>query len=84
MKRRVFMDMLDLAWQDFKSQSPDTAVGIAIIMLHRSPDDHLEVQVGTNVAPEVVKFAFMQLVEGWLNDEHEFDYVKPRTPRKVI
>jgi hypothetical protein len=79
MNQRKFLDLLDLAWQDFSQDEP-SAVGMIIVMIHKRADDEMGLQVGSNVAPEVVRHALNELADSGL----EFDRVKGSPLRKVV
>jgi hypothetical protein len=83
MKQTTFMDLLDVAWQDFKAHSPD-ALGLAVVIMHKDPDDELAVQMGSNVPPDVVKYAFTSLVMSWAEGRNDFTQIPHRPRKKVV
>jgi hypothetical protein len=83
MKQTTFMDLLDVAWQDYRAHAPE-ALGMAIVIMHKDHDDEFSVQMGSNVPPEVVKYAFTSLVMSWAEGKNHFTKVQPRPRKKVI
>lgn len=77
------MDLLDLAWQDYKHQDRDI-IGMIVITIHRRHDDEIGLQVGSNVPPPVVEYAARELVRGWDAGENMFDIIPPTERRKVV
>ena len=83
MKKTTFMDLLDVSWQDFKAIDPD-ALGMAIVIMHKDRQDELAVQMGSNVPPEMVKYALTSLVMSWAEGYNDFTQVPHRRKRKVV
>lgn len=83
MRQRQFLDLLDLAFSDFKSVDPEM-IGMVIITLHRTPEDEAGIQVGSNVAPQVVRFAINELMRSWKAGESTFEHYPAPPLRKVV
>lgn len=83
MKRKLFMELLDVAWQDFHQAEPE-ALGMVIVIVGKSPSDEIEVQLGANVPPAVVEHAFQSLVDRWAKGGSPFHQIKPAPLRKIV
>jgi hypothetical protein len=83
MKQSLFMDKLDVAWDDFRADAPH-AVGMAIIILHRTEDDELEMQMAGNVPSEVLRHALVSLVRTWQKGGAQMVEGRPPKRRKVV
>jgi len=79
MNQRKFLDLLDLAWQDFR-QDDASAVGLIITVIHRNEHDDMALQTGANVAPEMIRYVLKELARGHL----DFEQSVAQPLRKVV
>lgn len=79
MNQRKFLDLLDLAWQDFREDEP-SAVGIIITVIRRDANDDMALQTGGNVAPEMIRHALKELAANRL----DFEQSRAQPLRKAV
>ena len=73
MTRDEIAAVVEMAWEDIRALDTEgTAIGLAIIVLHRN-GDNLETQLCATTPPEVIGFAISQLVRQWRKGGSHFD-----------
>jgi hypothetical protein len=84
MQQRLFMDLLEVAWDDFHAHDRQSAVGMVIVVIHKDEQDDMGLQIGANTPPEVIQHAFRALVASWDAGDNVFQSIEPAPIRKVV
>lgn len=83
MKPNDLMNITELAWDDIHAHGEGSEFGVVVIVLHATGDELLT-QVGSNVAPQIVKAAIQTLAADWQRTGGEFITYPPKSLRKAV
>ena len=83
MKPNDLMNITELTWDDIHAHGEGTEFGVVVIVLHATGDELLT-QVGSNVAPAIVKAAIKTLAEDWSRTGGDFITFPAKERRKAV